>query len=389
MRTINKAYKFKLKLNQTQEIRINRMIGSCRWVYNIAKETKENAYNLHGVHLSAFDLIKQLPPLKEEAIFLKEVSADSLQDVIERLDKAYKAFYKGAGFPKWARKEQYNSITFKSVKKHTHNRVKLPNIGSVKYFASRDIVGELRRATVSRKNGEYFISILTKQVAPESIHLPSENQAGIGIDMGVAYFLVTSDGEFIENPRFFEKFKKELRIAQRSLRRKKKGSLGWEKQTMVVNKLYLKMKRQRSDFSHKISKELVSNNNFIAVEKLDIKKMLGNNNISEQINDVSWGSFIENLRYKSNWKGSLLVKVDPSYTSQTCVICGHVSKENRLSQDKFECIKCGYEANADLNAAQNIMDRALSSFRKRKPIGYALERNSTVRKMSNHGICSP
>jgi len=362
---IQKTYRFKLKLNSTQTNQIERMIGSARFVYNLALETKINAYNTHRVNLSRFDLDKQLTNLKQEIDWLYETPSQTLQDVLERLDKAYKSFFNGGGFPRWAKKGEYSSVTFKSVKIENVNRVKLPKLGSVKYFNSQEIKGKLKRATIIKENNNYFISILTEQEMTGLPHTSSDSQAKVGLDVGISFFLVDSNGVYIENPRFLKNSLRLLRIEQRSLSRKVKRSNNWYKQKRVVSKIHTKLKNQRKDFTHKISTDYVLNNNLIAIEKLNIKGMV-KSNLGQSISDVGWGIFFEQLKYKAGWYGSEIISVNPAYTSQTCSKCGCVSKENRKTQAKFKCVECGFEINADENGSINILDRALSKFARQR-----------------------
>ena len=191
--------------------------------------------------------------------------------------------------------------------------------------------------------------------------------------MGVAFFLTTSDGEVVENPRWFDKYKRELRIAQRSVARKPKGSNNRRKAVHKLSKLHQKISRCRKDFLHKTSTDLVKQNNLIAIEDLRLKNMSksakgtvdapGNNvkqksGLNRSMLDLGVGNFFTMLEYKADWYGRELIKVNPKDTSRTCHSCGHVAKESRKSQSQFACVKCGYTANADVNAAQNILDRA-------------------------------
>jgi putative transposase len=373
---INKTYKYKLRLTKGQEERISQWMGTCRLVYNLALQAKIWAYRGNKINLSKFDLIKQLPPLRKEYLWIEDVPSGSLENTIERLDMAYKSFFKGGGFPKWAKKGYYNSITFReTLKQQTHSRITIPKIGSIKYFNSQPIKGEIRRATITKETNGYFISILTRQAIPDPPHNTlRESQAEVGVDMGVAYFLVTSDGEYINNPRYLEKSLKELRAAQRSLSRKKKGSSNWYKQKRVVAKLYAKVTNQRRDFINKVSTRLIQEYDFIGIEKLNIQGMI-KSRLARSLSDVAWGVFIEKLSYKAAWQGKHIEAVNPAYTSQTCPICGCVNKDNRQSQSKFKCIECGFGANADHNAASNILARARASVREREPLGCALGKN--------------
>lgn len=353
------TYKFKLKLTSVQEEKLIRWIGVCRYIYNIAKEARECAYKAHGINWSYYDLCKQLTELRQED-WIKEIPVHTEQDVLERLEMSFKNFFDGrAKYPKWASKDKYNSITFKSVKQDTHNRVKLPKIGSVKYFASREMMGDLKRATIIKEVDGFYICITAKQEV-SACHDAQfcENQA-IGIDAGISCFAVTSDGEYIENPRFLKTTLPELRRQQRSLSRKKKGGLNRDRQRQKVAKLHQKVSNQRKDFLHKTSTGLVSKSNTIIVENLNIKGMV-RSSLGQAISDVAWGSFQTMLEYKCDRDGRTFLKVNPAYSSQECSVCGHTSKDNRLTQSQFKCVSCGHTANADEDAAKVILGRGTS-----------------------------
>lgn len=382
--TITKTYKFKLKSTVAQEKYFSDCISHCRYLYNVAKEAKEWAYKSYGLTLNYYDLANELPILKKQEPWLKEVPSQTLQDVLTRLDLAFKSFFKGGGYPSWAKKHKYNSITFKSIKQDTYNRVILPKIGSVKYFASQQIKGKLCIATVIKELDGYYICIVAKQEMEPVLKSISESHA-IGIDMGISYFSVTSDGQFIDNPRFLKTELQRLRSEQRSLARKVKFSNNWYKQKEKVQKLYLKIKRKRLDFLHKLSTRLVKENDTIIVENLQLKNMTKNSKgtaeshgknvaaksgLNRSLLDLGAGIFFNQLEYKSKWKGKNFLKVNPAYTSQECSKCGHTSKNNRKNQSKFECESCGHTANADLDASEVIKLRGLekSSVTKRKAI---------------------
>lgn len=361
-----KTYKYKLKLTKHQSQRVDGWIGTCRLVYNLALETKVHAYRSFGVSLSKYDLMKQLPELKEFA-WIADVPAQSLQEVIERLDKAYQSFFKGAGFPKWAKKDRYKSITFKSVKQ-AENGFLLLKLGYVKVFKDRMPDGKLKTATIIKEQNQYFLSV-TFESESKNIYPVSENQA-IGLDMGITYFLVDSDGCFVENPRHTKKYEKQLRIENRSLVRKKKGSKSRQKQKQRLSKLHSKIANVRKDFLHKISTQYVKENHVIVCEDLTVKNMIKFGNLSKHISDASWSEFYSMLKYKSVQNERIFIQINPKYTSQKCSCCGHVAKENRLNQSRFKCVSCNHEQNADLNAAQNI---------KSEGIAFRLQRGTVVR----------
>lgn len=386
MKTV-KTYKYKLRnLSATQTNQLNSWIGSCRFLYNLSLDTAQFIYQTSQKGMSTYDLSNQIPIWKREFQFLKEVPSQSLQDVCERLGKAYQSFFKGGGFPKFAKKDIYNSITLKAIKQGEYGRFVLPKLGEVKTFYSRTIPkdAKLKRATIIKESNGYFICIMFEQELLPSIP-KSENQV-IGIDWGVAHFLTLSNGNQIANPRLYQVYQKQLRIEQRSLARKKKRSKNFYKQAKKLGKLHAKIARVRNDFQHKLSHDLVQRFDLIGIENLKIKNMSksakGNaeehgknvnakSGLNRAIIDTAPSMFFEKLQYKCQWQGKELIKVDAKHTSQTCYSCGHKSKENRKTQAKFECVKCGHIENADINGAKNILARAIASSCKRGALARA------------------
>lgn len=358
------TYRYKLNLTTAQSARIDQWIGTCRYVYNLALETKINAYNSGRVNLSKFDLINQLPELKDIE-WIADVPSQSLQNVCERLDSAYQAFFKGGGFPKFAKRGKYKSILFKSVKQENNGFI-LPKIGKVKIFKDRKAEGELKKAIITKEYNGYFICVIS-EVQSVNLYPTSENQT-VGLDVGIAYLLVDSDGCFIENPHIFKKYEQKLRIENRSLSRKKRGSKSREKQRLRLVKLYAKIGNTRRDFLHKVSIKYVKENNLIVCEDLKVKNMIKFGHLSKSISDVSWATLFDMLEHKSKLYEKGFIKVDPKYTSRKCSMCGHTKKENRINQAKFKCLSCGHEQNADLNAAMNIMSEGIAQYRQRETL---------------------
>ena len=371
------TYTFKIKTNTKLERAFQEHLDTTRFLYNLAKETKEYAYS-KGIKFSCFDLIKQLPELKKEFKWISNIHSQSLQGVIERLYKSYDKYfenlksgnitkakaeylsknsdvnwgkYYNIGKPKWAKKKDWKSVEFKSSAiKVKDNQIEISKIGKIKIFKSRELCGNIKLARIVKKADGWYLQIITDHEIQKC-----NNQAEVGIDVGVAQFVVTSDGQFFENIRTTKKYADKLAEAQRKLSLKTKGSKNFYKEVENVKRIHLKIQRVREDYLHKVSRELASNYQYIFAEDLDIKEMVKNKNYSKSISDVSWSKFLEYLEYKTE-----LIKVDAKYSSQECNNCGYIAKENRPNQEMFRCIKCGHEGNADFEASLTIKKRGQS-----------------------------
>ena len=354
-----RTYTYKLYSNKRVESKFNKWLGICRYVYNVAKETKEVAYK-EGLKLSAYDLNKQLTEAKRALPWLTEVNSQTLQGVVFQLDTTYQNFFSGrANYPKWASKKKWKSFGFTQVNnslRQTDKGFKLPKFGEVKVFNNRVIDGNIKTARLIKKADGIYLHV----VAETEDKVYCTNEKLVGIDMGITYFAVTSDGEFIDNPKFLNKQLKKLRVEQRKLSRKfRKGvevqSKNYYRQVSVVARLHKKVTDARKDFLHKQSTYLACSYTTVAHEDLNIPDMI-RSEYSKHISDVSWGALLAMLSYKTK-----VVKVNPAYTSQTCSCCGHVNKDNRKTQSKFSCVLCGHTENADLNAAKNILKAGASA----------------------------
>jgi putative transposase len=363
------TYKRKLKLTKVQEERISSWIGVCRLVYNMGLEIKISAYKNKQLNVSAYDLMKQLTEIKD-IDWVADVPSQSLQNSLERLDKSYKNFFRtcksGGGFPKFKSKKNYKSILFKSAELTQNNKIKLPKIGELKFFKGKSpIIGKIKTAQIVIEPTGFFICIVCDEVS-KNISNPNESQV-IGIDMGVTHFVADSNDNFIDNPKHFSKHERKLRIENRSLSRKKKGSNRWKKQVKKLSLLHHTISNVRKDFLHKESTKLAKKYHMVYLEDLSIKNMSKNKNLSKHILDCGWGMFREMLEYKTN-----VFAVNPKYTSQTCNECGEKDAKNRISQSEFVCQCCGHISNADTNAAKNILSKGIALNRKREPLGCAL-----------------
>lgn len=361
-----KAYKYELRPTDEQKHQLNRAFGSCRVVYNLALETKNMAYQ-SGKHLSCFDLIKQLPELKQEFEWLKEVPSQSLQQAVSNLDNAFTNFFKGrASFPKFKSKDAKQSFRIPvAIKVDFENSiVTLPKYGAVSFNRCRSFDGLVKQATVSKTTtNRYYISILVDDKLPIPEKVAIKEKTTVGIDLGIKHFATLSDGRKIDNPRFLIESLRQLRREQRSLSRKKKGSNRRLVQKMKVAKLHEKVANQRKDFLHKITTQITNEYDSIAIENLNVSGMIKNHNLAKHIADVSWGTFEQFLKYKAEWKGKNILQIGRFEPSSKMCSCGKVNNNLKLSQRSWTCEHCNTTHDRDILAAENIKKFGLGQTR--------------------------
>lgn len=364
-----KTYKFKLKLTKKQENTCDSWINSCRSLYNLALNERIMVYEMRKKSVSKYDQYNQLPDLKRQFPWLGEVYSDTIQEVLDRLDKTYQNFFRGTGFPKFSKKGEYNSFTFKRSFKVNEKTIKLPKIGEVKYYNSRAILGTPKTATIIKEDNSWFICI-TAEYETQFETIEVDNQNPIGLDCGYVRFLALSNDTFIDSPEFLESKLKKLKLLQRKLSRQKKGSKSRDKTKEQIIKVYKKISNQRSDFLHKTSTTLSNTYSAIYMEDLNLQKMqkTGFTKVNRGMSDKGFGTLKSLLTYKLKERGKHLGLVNPAYTSQTCFACGTIDKKSRLSQSEYVCTSCGNVDNADLMASKNILREGISQSTKRKTL---------------------
>jgi putative transposase len=359
------AYKYRMYPNRAQVASLMQHIHACRFVYNYSLEQKIRAYEQDGRKLSCYDLNNRLPALKEEHPWLKEVNSQSLQSANKNLDNAFTRFFREKkGFPKF--KSKKNPVQSFQVPQHYHvdferNRIKLPKLGEIKTVFHRTFAGKMKYATVSvTSTGKWFVSILVDDGKPEPEPAPFSLDTTLGIDVGLTDFATLSTGEKVENPRFLKKSLQRLKVLQRRVSRKKKGSKNQQKAIQRLARCHEKIANQRNDFLHKLSFRVVSENQAIAVESLNVAGMQKNHCLAQAIGDVSWSTFFTILEYKCRRYGKTLLKIgrfDPS--SKICHGCGYINQDLKLSDREWTCPDCGTHHDRDINAAINIKKFAL------------------------------
>lgn len=355
-----KSYKYRIYPTEKQKVLIHKHIGCSRMVFNLALETKNMAYLGNKVNLSAFDLIKQLPNLKKEFEWLKEVNSQSLQQSIQNMDIAFKKFFKGSGFPKFKKKSNRGSFCVPQNVNIEGDRLVIPKFKKkgIKINLHRPTKGVLKRCTISvTPTGKYFASILcdTLEKIPTKVKLTESTT--VGIDLGIKDFAITSDGEVFENPKYLRKAQSRLKYAQRRLS-KYKG----KKSRLKVAKLHEKVVNKRKDFLHKVSTKLIRENQTIALETLAVKNMVKNHCLAQSISDASWSTFVTMLEYKADWYGKNILRIGQfAPSSKTCSNCGSINKELTLKDREWTCSSCSTVLDRDVNAAINIKSFALKN----------------------------
>jgi putative transposase len=370
--------------NGETQRQLRRFAGSCRFVYNKALALQQANHEAGEKFIGYVAMAKHLTAWRNgmETPWLKDSPVHPLQHALKDLDKAYQNFFaKRADFPRFKRKGSGDSFRYPDPQQikldQGNNRIFLPKLGWIRYHNSRDVLGELRNVTVSSNGGKWFVSIQTlrqaQDIAQREVELPAtQATTAIGIDLGIARFATFSDGTWIEPRNSFKRKQAKLAKYQRRMAHKQKFSNNWKKAKARVQKIHTVCANARRDFLHKATTTLSQNHALVFIEDLQVgnmsksaagtaenpgKNVAQKSGLNKAILDQGWGEFRRQLDYKTAWKGGMLFAVPPHYTSQTCPCCGHVSADNRKTQAQFVCVECGYENNADVVGAINVLER--------------------------------
>lgn len=352
------SYKFRVTPNEAQEEKLNSMFGCSRFVWNYFLDLNNKLYleskekDLKKKHLNYYDCARELPELKKENPWLKDANSQSLQQTLKDLDTAYNRFFKKqSGFPNFKSKKNNQSFGIPQFFKVKEGKIYFPKFREgIKANIHREIEGSIKCVTISKtKTGKYFASITTDfEVKKERI---SNNQ--IGIDLGIKDFAVTSNGEKYNLPI---KEEKKLKFLQRQLSKKAKGSDNKNKARLKLAKKYEKIENKKQDFQHKLSDKICKENELIAIEDLNIKKMIKTHYLAKLISSQSWYSFAMKLEYKSKRYGGKVEKTNRFYpSSKTCNACGYINQDLELKDREWKCPSCNAKLDRDVNASKNIL----------------------------------
>mgnify|MGYP002785098391 FL=1 len=360
-----KAFRYRIYPNKEQSVLINKHFGCVRYIYNFGLQTKINHYKKTGKNLSYFDLCTILIQEKENSPWLKEVTTQSLRNSLCNLDKAYSNFFRTKkGFPKFKSKHKNNdSCQFPQGVKVDFNKKRtiLPKIGGVKTIFDRQFIGKIKIVTVSKnKINQYFVSILVDNELSLPNKVKIEENSSIGLDLGIKDFCILSDGTKISNPKYLKNNLKKIKRLQKRFSKKLKGGKNREKARLKLAKQHNYIQNVRNDFLHKLSSRLISENQTIIIEDLNIIGMLKNHKLALSISDVSWSKFITYLKYKADWYGKNVITIgrfEPS--SKICSNCGTINAKLALKDRIWTCNHCNIEHDRDINAAINIKNFGL------------------------------
>ncbi len=367
------AFKYELMPTGEQQRQMRRFAGSCRFVFNKALALQKERYERGEKKLGYAGLCKELTGWRNgvETPWLSDAPIHPLQQTLKDLERAYANFFaKRADFPRFKKKGLSDSLRYPDPKQikldQANSRLFLPKLGWLRYRNSRDVLGTVKNITVSQSGGKWYASIQTER----EVEQPIPQGDAVGIDMGVARFATLSDGTFVAPLGSYKQHQDRLRRAQQSMSRKVKFSSNWRRAKARVQRIHSRIGNGRRDFLHKTSTAISQNHAMVCIEDLQVRNMSrsaagstekpGRNvraksGLNKSILDQGWFEFRRQLDYKLAWNGGWLVAVPPQNTSRTCPCCGHVSADNRQTQAQFLCVECGFEENADVVGAINVL----------------------------------
>ncbi len=357
---MRKAFQYRIYPTPAQETKLRRTLDECRWVYNQMLEQRQVYYDEFHVAVGYYEQKAWLPILKDERPTLRAVHSQVLQQVAERIELAFQAFFRrlrqGAdpGYPRFRGAGRYHSLTYPQYGNGAQldgNDLYLSKIGHGKVVLHRPLEGTPKTVTIRRSGtGKWYVSISCEW---EPATLP-ESAENVGIDVGLHTFATFSTGEQIENPRFFRQEERALAKVQRKHSTLEQGSAARRTHRQVLARVHERVAWRRANHAHQYSRQIVNRFQVIAVEDLEVNKLVHNHCVAKSISDAAWTQFRTYTQYKAAWAGRVLVAVNPAYTSQTCSACGHRQKMP-LAERVYTCPCCHSTLDRDHNAARNIL----------------------------------
>ena len=370
-----KAYKLRIYPTDFQRELLEKTFGCTRYIYNNFLAERKNKYEESKTRISVYEQLKKLTDLKRAKEWLREIDSCALQACVYNLDDAFQKFFKGNGYPRFRAKgvhesfrtnntlNTYKNKKYESIRIDLKKRIiTLPKLKEVKFRGFRttkEIVGKIKSATISKDANKYFVSVLVEvpfikySLKPTSI---------VGLDLGIKDFIVTSNGEKLKNEVKINE--KRLKGLQKWLSKCKAGSKNRYKVKLKIQRLYLKIRNARKHMIYKLANKIIKENAIVVIENLDVKSMYQVHKIAKHLKNVPISEFVRVLKYKSNWLGKKVIEINKYYpSSQSCNRCGFKNEEVKdLSVRKWICPECGLIHDRDINASINIMFEGLKIY---------------------------
>jgi len=359
-----KTFQYRIYPTKSQQQTMESTIETCRRFYNDCLAERKTAYEERGETIGKFAQLRKVKELKESNLYAKKIHSHVLQVTVTDLDKAFQAFFRrvnvgeNPGYPRFKGKNRFDSFGFKEYSngfKLDGRRLKLSGIGRVAVRWHRPMDGKIKTLRICRKAEKWYASFCCEV---DENPLPKTGRM-VGVDVGINSLIAISNGELVENPKWYRKGQAKLRVLQRRVSRREKGGSNRRKAVHALQIHHEYIANQRKDFLNKLANELIKNNDLIVIEDLQIQNMVKNQYLSKSILDGGWGYFAQRLSDKAVEAGREVVRVNPAYTSKTCSGCGAIFEDLDLSVRWVEC-DCGLSMDRDVNAAINILDKAIN-----------------------------
>jgi putative transposase len=363
---MKKSFQFRIYPNKNQEVSLNRTLSTCRHLYNDSLAERKRQSELNELQrsfgvcpwgksewINYYDQANTLSGSK--TAFQKDVFSQVLQNVLKRVDRSFKNFFNGFGYPRFQGRDRYNSFTYpQSGFELKDGKLSLSKIGNIRIILHREIEGKIKTCTIKKDVDQWYVTLSCEIDTPI---IPIEIKTKTGIDVGLKALLTLSNGYQIEPPEFLRQSEDKLTQEQKRLSRKRKRSHNRNNQRIVVAKVHRRIRNQRKDFAHKTSRKLVDIYDHIVFEDLQIQNMVKNHHLAKSISDAGWLQLINFTKTKAECAGKIVELVNPRNTSQNCSGCGKLVQKD-LSVRVHSCPFCGLVLDRDHNAAINILNRS-------------------------------
>ena len=356
-----KAFLYRLYPSRPQARLLDATLETCRFFYNDCLSERKTAYEERGETIGKYDQLRHVKERKATNLWAKNVHSHVLQTVVQDLDKAFDAFFRRVkagqtpGYPRFKGRNRWHSFGFKELGngfKVDGRRLKLSGIGRVAIRWHRPIEGQIKTVRISKRAGKWFASFSCVVDEPTPLEATGKD---VGIDVGLSALITTSEGEKVAHPRFYRNAQRKLRVAQRRVARRTKGSKNRRKAVAMLQGQHERIANQRKDYLNKLAHDLTTRYDRIALEDLVITRMV-HGNLAKSILDAGWGYLVQRLTHKAASAGRVVVLVDPRYTSKTCSGCGRIFEGLTLKDRWVDC-HCGISLDRDHNAAINVLNR--------------------------------